>query len=128
MRIDKSKLGIAGEYAVAAQLCRQGVYAQLTLGNLKRADLLVLSEKERMARIEVKSKQTREWPNCKGIYGENVFLILVDFESKDLNDQPDFYILSVNDWVQHVKQVIKKYKEKHPERRCEMDGHNCPVY
>jgi hypothetical protein len=32
MAIDKSILGVAGEFAVAAELCRWGMYAQLTLG------------------------------------------------------------------------------------------------
>ena len=34
MKIEKSILGVAGEFAVAAELCRRNIYAQLTLGVL----------------------------------------------------------------------------------------------
>jgi hypothetical protein len=37
----REKIGLAGEYAVAAELCRRGFYAQLTLGHHKKTDLLV---------------------------------------------------------------------------------------
>ena len=40
-KIDKTILGVAGEYYVAAELGRRNVYAQLTLGNQKRVDLLI---------------------------------------------------------------------------------------
>ena len=43
MKIDKSILGVAGEFAVASELCKRNIYAQLTLGNQKRVDLLVFS-------------------------------------------------------------------------------------
>ena len=44
MEIPKDKLSLAGEYAVASELCRRGIYAQLTLGTRKRTDLLVDTE------------------------------------------------------------------------------------
>lgn len=128
MKIDKSILGIAGEFAVAAELCRRNMYAQLTLGHLKRTDLLVFSEEtHKLVRIEVKSKQGREFPNCKGIYGQNVFLVFVDYQGKDEEEPPDFYILSVADWVAHVKQCEKVYRGKHPDRRTTIDEYNCLV-
>lgn len=82
MAIDKSILGVAGEFAVAAELCRRGIYAQLTLGHRKRTDLLVVSETGRMYRIEVKAKQGRDWPNCRGISGQDSFLVFVDSAGK----------------------------------------------
>jgi len=36
MPISKDILGLAGEFAVASELCRRGIYAQLTLGTRKR--------------------------------------------------------------------------------------------
>ena len=39
--LEKETLGLAAEFAVASELCRRGIYAQLTLGNRKRTDLLV---------------------------------------------------------------------------------------
>ena len=127
MKIEKSILGVAGEFAVASELCRRNIYAQLTLGNMKRADLLVYSEIGRMARVEVKSKQGRDWPNCKGIYGENVFLVFVDFEHKTDNERPEFYVLSVADWQQTVDLGAKFYCKKHPNRRAKVDEENCLI-
>ena len=95
--VPKETLGLAGEYAVASELCRRGIYAQLTLGNRKRTDLLVENDSS-MLRIQVKSKQKREWPGIKGIIGNDIVLVLVDFEKKSLDSRPDFYVLISDDW------------------------------
>jgi hypothetical protein len=69
MEIAKETLGLAGEFAVASELCKRGIYAQLTLGNRKSTDLLVDVEDGGMVRVQVKSKQGNEWPACKGVVG-----------------------------------------------------------
>lgn len=107
-KIPKDLLGLAGEYAVASELCRRGVYAQLTLGHHKRADLLVESE-HKFLRIQVKAKQGSEWPSISGIYTEEDFLVLVDFAFGDAS-RPDFYVLNLEDW----KVLIQQAKERHP--------------
>ena len=127
MKIDKSTLGVAGEFAVAAELCRRNIYAQLTLGHQKRIDLLIVSPDGEMLRIEVKAKQGREWPNCKGIYGTNTFIVFVDYHNKPPTERPDFYVLTVEDWIAHVESTIARYTEKHPHRRAEMNKTNCLV-
>jgi len=101
-KIPKEVLGLAGEFAVASELCRRGVYAQLTLGNRKRTDLLVESDTS-MLRIQVKSKQGTQWPAVKGITGADIYLVFVDFKSKDPLERPDFYILSTVDWISFVQ-------------------------
>ena len=73
--VSRSTLGLAAEYAVASELCRRNVYAQLTLGNQKRTDLLVFSESGQLARLEVKGKQGGTWPSCRGVSGRRTFLI-----------------------------------------------------
>jgi hypothetical protein len=111
--LPKESLGLAAEYAVASELCRRGVYAQLTLGNRKRTDLLVDVEKGKMLRIQVKAKQGREWPACKGVYGPALVLVLVDYEKKELKDRPDFYILTPTDWKRFVQvEFVKSGKVK----------------
>jgi hypothetical protein len=91
--------GMAGEYAVASELCKLDFYAQVTLGNLKRTDILVFNvEENRAIRVEVKSKQGKEWPMVKGINDERSLLVLVDFSNKGLTERPDFYILDSKDW------------------------------
>lgn len=122
MKIDKVILGITGEYYVAAELGKRNIYAQLTLGNLKRADLLIFSAKsEKILKIEVKCKQGKEWPNCKGIYHQNTFMVFVNFQDIAENQRPDFYILSVEDWSEIVKSKEQCYLEKHPARKTKIE-------
>ena len=78
--ISKGILGVAGEYAVASELCRHNILAQPTFGNQKRLDLLAYEPDGRVLRIEVKSKQGPCWPNCRGIAGPHHYLVFVDFE------------------------------------------------
>lgn len=94
----KEDLGLAAEYAVASELCRRGIYAQLTLGNRKRTDLLLDLENGHMLRVQVKAKQKRDWPACKGVCGNSNILVFVDYENKNLTQQPDFYVLTELDW------------------------------
>ena len=100
-RLPKEFLGLAGEYAVASELCRRDVYAQLTLGNHKQTDILVETETH-MLRISVKTKQGNEWPSISGLYRSDDYLVLVDLKGKADTDRPDFYILNLDDWQQLV--------------------------
>ena len=106
MPISKHILGLAAEFAVASELCKRNIYAQLTLGPRKRTDILVETERA-FLRIQVKGKQGREWPGCKGIYGEDIILVFVDFQNKKENERPDFYILTVEDWEKLLKKELK---------------------
>ena len=107
-KLEKSLVGLAGEYAVASELCRRGVYAQLTLGNRKKVDLLLDGEKA-IARVEVKTKQGREWPGVKGIAPEDglKFLVLVDLQDKGGEDRPEFYVISRDEWRPFVDQKLR---------------------
>lgn len=127
-KILKSTLGLAAEYSVAGELCRRNLYAQLTLGNQKRTDILVFSENEELTRIEVKAKQGREWPNCRGIFGANIFIVFVDFHMKSSASRPDFYILSVADWRRVLKRRITEIQERNPEKVISIDSENVAVF
>ena len=72
----------------------------------------------------MKSKQGREWPNCKGIFGTDTFIVFVDFEGKADGDRPDFYVLSAHDWRVHVEEVARSYKSKYPHRQVEITDSN----
>ena len=99
MEIPRETLGLAGEFAAASELCKRGIYAQLTLGNRKSTDLLLDIEDGGMLRVKVKSKQGKEWPACKGVAcGKPEVLVLVDFQKKADDQRPDFYILTGEDW------------------------------
>ena len=123
-KVDKSLVGIAGEYAVASELCRRGVYAQLTLGNRKKVDLLLDGEKE-IARVEVKTKQGREWPGVKGIAPEDGprFLVLVDLQGKRPDERPEFYVISQSEWLPFLEQ---KLKDRLKNKTVRIDDHSVP--
>jgi hypothetical protein len=99
MEVPKETLSLAGEFAVASELCRRGIYAQLTLGNRKSTDLLLDVADGGMLRVQVKSKRGNEWPACKVFAREKAeVLVLVDFHKKADNERPGFYILNGDDW------------------------------
>lgn len=108
--IPRETLGLAGEFAVASELCKRGIYAQLTLGNRKRTDLLV-DNGHGVLRIEVKSKQGPEWPGVKGISHDGALIVFVDFYKKAALERPDFYILNFIDWKALIR---KRYNECPP--------------
>ena len=109
MPIPADLLSLAGEYAVASQLTRMRHYAQLTFGNRKRTDILVDAANGSLFRVEVKSKQNREWPRVQApVDGD--FVVLVDFCDKSESELPDFYILNYKDWVA----LVEAYRAHHP--------------
>jgi hypothetical protein len=122
--LDKQTLGLAAEYAVASELCRRGIYAQLTIGHHKRADILAETEKA-MIKIQVKAKQGREWPGVKGIVGKNIILILVDFENKKDAERPDFYILTSADWEKFIYEILEDSLKK---KWVKIDEKNIPIW
>jgi hypothetical protein len=112
----KESVGLAGEYAVASELCRRGHYAQLTLGHHKKTDLLVEIKSEASGlifrRVSVKSKAGYAWPKVTGIWERGDVLIFVDFKGKQENKRPDFYVLDVEAWKKVVKLKLKQPKNK----------------
>ena len=106
MKLPKELVGLSAEYAVACELCRRNIYAQLTLGNRKRTDILIETDKG-MARIQVKGKTGPNWPHCKGIFRKNDFLVFVDFKNKSVDERSDFYILDVDDWIKLLEKEIR---------------------
>lgn len=105
--ISTENVGLVGEYLVAAELCKRGFYAQLTLGNHKKTDLLIEND-EGVGCVSVKTKRGVTWPRVKGIWKECDLIVFVDFKNKSIDDRPDFYILNTNDWKQLIKKLNKK--------------------
>lgn len=104
--LSKEDVGLAGEYAVASELCKRGFYAQLTLGNHKKTDILVETDSN-LFRVSVKSKTGNQWPSVKGIWAPGDLLIFVDFKGKTANERPDFYVLNVDKWQVVIKKLCK---------------------
>ena len=59
---EKYAVAMAGEHFVAAELLRRGVAASVTMGNAKRADVVVMNrEATKAVIVEVKSSTRNEW-------------------------------------------------------------------
>ncbi len=119
MKISKDKLSLAGEYAVASEICRRDIYAQLTLGKHKRTDILVDNEKN-VLRIQVKSKQGGKWPWLQFDEEEdNLIWVFVDFEKSE-NEKPDFYVLTNKEFGKLWKDETKRQNNEIPKINQDM--------
>ena len=58
MKINKYHLNLAGEYRVCAELLLRGIFATVTFGNMKGADVVAVGPNRRAAIIEVKASQS----------------------------------------------------------------------
>lgn len=114
--ISTENVGLVGEYLVAAELCKRGFYAQLTLGNHKKTDLLIESENA-VGCVSVKTKRGATWPRVKGIWKECDLIVFVDFKNKSIDERPDFYILNTNDWKNLIKKLNRKKKDSLIDRK-----------
>jgi hypothetical protein len=79
---DKYNLNLAGEYRVAAELLLRGLYASVTFGNKKGADIYAIGENRRSAVVEVKASQKKTF--VTGLYQK--------YRTQDL-PCPDFWVL-----------------------------------
>ncbi|MCK4443309.1 MAG: hypothetical protein KAW09_02115, partial [Thermoplasmata archaeon] len=66
------------------------------------------------------------WPGCKGIYGEGVLLVLVDFQGKELTERPDFYVLDSGEWKNFINTKLRPEIEKGSVRIDPKT--NCPTW
>ncbi len=107
MNEKRESLSLAGEYAVASELCKRGFYAQLTLGNHKKTDLLVEKD-DKLFRVSVKAKRGYEWPSVKGIWKNNDIIVFVDFKGKEDVERPDFYVLGVKEWTKLIESIKRE--------------------
>lgn len=55
MKIEKYHLSLAGEYRVCAELLKRGIFATVTFGNMKGADVVAVGSNRRAAVIETKA-------------------------------------------------------------------------
>jgi putative zinc finger/helix-turn-helix YgiT family protein len=105
--IPRDTLGFGGELAVASELCRRGIAPHWMLGRCKRADLRVETDR-RMLRVQVNTKQGKEWPSVRGIHGPDSVLVLVDYQDKGDLERPDFYVLLAADWDQVLTKELRE--------------------
>jgi hypothetical protein len=95
---------------------------------MKRTDLLVVTDSGGFTQIEVKAKQGRQWPSCKGISGRRRYLVFVDFQGKGTGDRRDFYVLSSRDWRKVLERRVAKIRRNNPGKRISITRDNVAVF
>ncbi len=126
MILDKSQIGLAGEYYVLAQLTARGFIATLTLGNTKGIDILVTNQEiNKLFKVEVKTtilppsreklfhnnKETYHWAMSKKhekINDEKLIYCFVYIE-EDKDILPKFFIVPSKEVARYVKWQHNKW-------------------
>lgn len=82
MALSKYLLNLAGEYRVAAELLKRGLFATITYGNMKGADIFAIGPRRKTAVIEVKASTSNRF--------------VTSFFQKyktEYDEHPDFWVL-----------------------------------
>ncbi|MDA1049702.1 MAG: hypothetical protein O3C40_04370 [Planctomycetota bacterium] len=105
---DRNSTHLAGEYFVAAELCRMGYSVGMTIGNAKAIDILV--EKDgRMIPVQVKAikeKKSVGWPMMKDKVRQDVMYVFVLLNPSGM--KPDYYVATGKE----AKAKVKQYKTR----------------
>ncbi|GAF96255.1 unnamed protein product [marine sediment metagenome] len=116
--LDKTQIGLAGEYYVLAQLSARGFIATLTLGNTKGVDILVTNQEiNKLFKVEVKTTIGKPrierlfsnrpmyiWPMSKkheAILDEKLIYCFVHMTEVD--KLPKFFLIPSKDVAAYVK-------------------------
>lgn len=97
LKISPGLVGVAGEYSVAAELCRRGYLASITLRNAKNVDILATNAlASRTAAIQVKTNQGHKkvWllnQKAENYHAPNFFYVLVNLGTE--SRYPEFHIV-----------------------------------
>ena len=82
MMIDKYFLNLAGEYRVCSELLKRGIFATITYGNQKGADIYAIGTNRRAVVVEVNSSNINRF--VTGFYQK--------YQSPS-DEHPDFWVL-----------------------------------
>ncbi len=82
MVLDKYHLNLAGEYRVASELFKRGLFATITYGNKKGADIYAIGPNRQTAVVEVKASNSSRF--VTGFYQKYV---------DEMTEHPDFWVL-----------------------------------
>jgi len=105
-KIDRNCVHLAGEFFVAAELCKRGYNVALTMGNAKAID--VLAEKGgKSTLVQVKSVQSKSgWPIMKDKIVKNVIYILVCLNEPGY--PPSYSIMTTTEARRNTKQYLTR--------------------
>ncbi|TAK43025.1 MAG: aspartate ammonia-lyase [Saprospiraceae bacterium] len=109
-RVSNTQTGVAGEYYVAAELTRRGIFAAITLRNSEAYDILALNPlTNKQFGIQVKTTwEKRRWAlnkKVEDVYSENHFYIFVVLFQND-SRKPEFFII-------HSKELAEIICQEH---------------
>jgi|SRR5215204_779524 len=82
MAADKYYLNLAGEYRVAAELLKRGIFATITYGNKKGTDIYAIGPNRRTAVVEVKASNSSRF--VTGFFQKY---------RDETQEHPDFWVL-----------------------------------
>jgi hypothetical protein len=82
MALDKYYLNLVGEYRTAAELLKREIFATITYGNKKGADIYAIGPNRRTAVIEVKASNSNRF--VTGFYQKY---------KEEAQEHPDFWVL-----------------------------------
>lgn len=83
LKVDKGQIGLAGEFRVASEILRRGFSANITFGNAKATDIVVLGSRNRFIRVEVKTSRNNR----------NFVTSYFPKYSEPSNSEPDLWVL-----------------------------------
>ena len=98
-RIDKGYRADASQFFVAAELCRRGLVAVVTMGNCPNTDILCSNPRgTKFAHIQVKTfvpgiKTCSVGLKAEKTYGRNFFWVLGGIPHPDSRDNFEYYII-----------------------------------
>ena len=121
----KYSLNLAGEFYVAAELNRRGIFASVTYGAAKNADVLAFDQQSRQtAVIEVKTTASanRKWitgPHSidKNSINSQLFWVLVLVPGiEEGNASPRFFVFTSKELVEKVSENHAAYRAGYQEK------------
>ena len=107
----------SGQFFVAAELTRRGYRVSFTLGTVPSTDLVAISPKGKLIKVEVKTvrKEGSSWIVRKVPKDDDLYYVLAVSRPKDNFPAPKFWILTSHE----IKAILRKRKR---------DGTDLQVY
>ena len=111
---DKGQIGLAGEFRVASEILRRGHLANVTFGNAKATDIVVIGSQNRFIRIEVKtSKNNRSfvtgyYPKYTSPKETQPDLWVLYLPNKGMSSDGDRFFLLTHSEIGELQLIVNK--------------------
>jgi hypothetical protein len=124
IRLDSDLLNLAGEYRVCSELNKRGMFATVTYGHRKSADIYLISDRRRRAlRVEVKTSQGNRFVTSitqKGLADDpNApdFWVLVHIQRRAADEFCErFFVLTHREICRIQSARNRRYAQRHRRR------------